>query len=208
MKDRSEKLEEIRNEYHIDRNIGFNIFTSISDTYYKENFHSNVLKLILDPNTEVIGNSQFISEFLNILNTLKSDVKTMPYSKNLKVVREEGGIDLLIHDGKHAVIIENKINNAVDQDDQLARYFKYVNKDKKLDVLAIVYLPLSPEKKPQLENYSKQYAKYVDKINNKLVILPAIDKSKVDYAHGFLDKCDELSTDEITRVLLASIHNW
>lgn len=202
LKPSSFELKEIRNKYNIGRNIGFNIFTSISDTYYKENFHSDVLRLILDPSTESIGNRQFIPEFLKILNTIKDEVKILPFSEQVKVVREEGRIDLLIQDETHAIIIENKINDAIDQKDQLARYFRYVKEDKKLDVLAIVYLPLAPEKQPQL-GHSEEYAEYKDDIQKKLVCLPAIDgRSKVDYAHGFLDRCAELSTDQTAKVYI------
>lgn len=199
----SAKLSEIRNEYNIGRNIGFNIFTSISDTYYKENFHSDVLKLILDPGTDIIGDPRFIREFLKILNTINSNVDTaVSFSEQVKVEREEGRIDLLIQDKTYAIIIENKINDAVDQPDQLARYFRYVSKDKNLQVLAIVYLPLTLEKKPPLE-YSKEYAECRDDIRKKLVCLPAINgMSKTDYAHGFLDRCAELSTDQTAKVYI------
>lgn len=200
------ELDRIREKYKIERDFGFNFFTSISDKYYMENFHSDILKQILDPKTDTLGKEQFIRTFIAVLNKLRPEViSEKTFSDNItsvKVEREEGLIDLLIYDENNAIIIENKINNAVDQENQLARYVEYVkNKGRKL--LAIVYLPLSPEKKPPLY-FTKGYEIYNDKVKEKMIILPAINRRpQIDYAHGFLDKCAELSTENIVKVYMS-----
>ena len=53
----------------------FNIFTSISSIYHRENLHSDILKLILDPNTGEIGNPENIKLFVNLLRKLKPELQ-------------------------------------------------------------------------------------------------------------------------------------
>jgi len=44
-------VKEKTKEYNIGNNSNFNIFSSISDIYYRENLHSDIIKFILDPST-------------------------------------------------------------------------------------------------------------------------------------------------------------
>ena len=198
----SEKLENIRNVYHIDRSIGFNIFTSISDIYHRENLHSDILRLILDPETDTIGNRENLDSFVSILHALNGQLAFEPFSANVSSIREMGRIDILIYDEKQAIIIENKINNAPDMDNQLARYYQYVNKEKNLDVVAIVYLSLDEKKFPSL-HFEDSDPSIIKEIERKLVRLPALESGgKLDYAHGFLDRCVEIAKNETARVYL------
>ena len=53
----------------------FNIFSAISDTYKKENYCSDILKLILDPNTDEIGNPKYLYEFLLFIGISEKEIK-------------------------------------------------------------------------------------------------------------------------------------
>jgi hypothetical protein len=67
----------------------FNIFSFISDTYRKENFHSDILATILNPNQPVIGNVKYLQTFLECLKTLKPNLEIAAYSDNTIVTKEE-----------------------------------------------------------------------------------------------------------------------
>jgi hypothetical protein len=91
-------------------------------------------------------------------------------------------MDISLYDeqNKNAIIIENKINGANDQDDQLGRYYDYVE-SKGYTVKALVYLPVV-HKEPNLFGR--------DKIKELLVILPV--KNQDNHEHSlasFIAKC-------------------
>lgn len=149
--------------------IGFNIFRLTSDIYYRENYHSDVIKAFLDPTEKHNEKSLFLQLFIEMLNLAGKTIKKDDF-KDAKVVREEGKIDILIKSEttKRAIIIENKINNAGDMVRQLPRYYDLVSSNFTID--AIVYLPLDKSKRPDESSWTKQ-----DKINvhQHLVIIPA-----------------------------------
>ena len=129
----------------------FNIFIAFSDTYYKENLHSAILAYILDPSTPRIGNIAYLKTFLK-----ETDKDLINYSQDgnsVKILREKGRIDILISNGSQCIIIENKINDAEDQPNQLCRYYNYA-RQKGLEVLKIFYIPLDISKNPDVENYN------------------------------------------------------
>ena len=164
----------------ISSSIDFNIFTSIAEYYWYENLHSDILKNILDPFTPVVGNPNFLKRFLELIGI---DTKTFDY-KNANVERESKKIDLLISDENSAIIIENKINYAVDQPDQLPRYYEEITNpegDYNKKVIKIVYLTLTHQKQPSFD-YSKEYEKYKDDIRGKLIHVCAIDEAKNEFA--------------------------
>ena len=115
--------KKLRVELGISFDNNFNIFTSIAEYYWYENLHSDILKNILDPFTPVIGNPEFLKCFLELIEI---DPKTFNY-QSASVKREAEKIDLLIYDEKSAIIIENKINFACDQPNQLPRYYEKIN---------------------------------------------------------------------------------
>jgi len=125
-----------------------NIFTLISDTYHKEDFHSDIL------NELIIYDSNILYGLIDLINAVnpRVNLKKDDY-KSYKSVREEGRIDILVTDSisKKAIIIENKINNAVDQPKQLLRYYKKIKQDYKVD--AIVYLSLDGIKHPSTHGW-------------------------------------------------------
>lgn len=153
----------------------FNVFTIVSDLYYRENFHSDIMRFFLAP-TENHGEGRlFLTTFISMLNKLGRRIDPQDYCDAV-VVREEGKIDVLIKSeiNKKAIVIENKINNAGDMPRQLPRYYDYLSPCYSID--AIVYLPLQRSKLPDMSDWSEE-----DKSNvcPLLDIIPSYDKSNI-----------------------------
>lgn len=167
---------------YIDKTDQFNFFESISDKWYRENFHSDILYTILNPNTEEIGRKYFVEEFVKFLGIedrfdCNSDFEVLKekstgpisWTDNSGKKREkEGSIDLLIKNKTQAIIIENKINYAPDMENQLVRYMKYVDETLEIKTYTVVYLTLiNDTKKPPLDNYDNDFEKYTEKLKDK-----------------------------------------
>ena len=156
-----------------EKDNSFNIFTIISDLYYRENFHSDLIRYFLSPMERHGEGSLFLTSFITMLNKLGRTINPQDYF-DASVIREEGKIDILIKSeiNKKAIIIENKINNASDMPRQLPRYYDYLYPNYSID--AIVYLPLEKSKKPDMSDWTEK-----DKSNvcPLLEIIPAYDKS-------------------------------
>jgi hypothetical protein len=155
-----------------------------------------MLRQILDKDTKEIGNKRYLKIFMQLLHNINPAIKKHDFAENVSVeceigkTKSDGRIDIFIHDDKYAVIIENKINYAPDQPNQLAKYLRYAKSEGK-EIVAIVYIPLHKNKMPQIEDYDDDFKKYVIEIGEKLVVLPALDRKSPDkdIAHGFLDEC-------------------
>lgn len=158
--------------------IGFNVFTITSDTFYRENFHSDIIKALLDP----IEKHQEGNKFLNIFIDLLNDNNPQQYIRkadfqNAAVRREDNDIDISIKDhvsGK-AILIENKINNAPDMDRQLPRYYDFISLE--FEVVAIVYLTLNTTKYLSHLGWTQQDTKILTPI---IYFIPAYDANKVN----------------------------
>lgn len=153
----------------------FNVFTIVTDLYYRENFHSDIIRFFLAPTENHGEGSLFLTTFISMLNKLGRKINPQDYCDAV-VIREEGKIDILIklEINKKAIVIENKINNAGDMPRQLPRYYDYLSPYYSVD--AIVYLPLQRSKYPDMSDWSKK-----DKSNvcPLLEIIPAYDKSNI-----------------------------
>ena len=110
-----------------DVDIGFNLFAIISELYHRENFHSDILKVLIDPKGKHQEQDTYLRLFLEFLSSHGAKINLLDYS-NVQIEREEGRVDLLIKDenSKKAIIIENKINGAGDMPRQIPRYLEYV----------------------------------------------------------------------------------
>lgn len=105
----------LKNDYSY--NNKFSVFMAVADQYKKENFHSDLLKVILNPKTTEIGNPKHLQNFLEIIGLGKNAFgNESSIKKYVQVEREEHRVDLLIKynapKSKRAIIVENKINNA------------------------------------------------------------------------------------------------
>jgi hypothetical protein len=195
--------QKAKKEYEFERKLDFNIFTSISDVYKRENLHSDILKQILDPKTPKIGSLENIRLFIQILKKRKPRLN-IQLGEKITVEREKKHIDVRVYDENgNCIIIENKINNARDQKDQLGRYFSAIENKKNglnLKVNAIVYLTLTPNKKP-IMNYTVKDAKKRRKIKDLLVHIPVINTRKeISFSSDFITKCQEAADNDVARV--------
>ena len=185
--------ENIRNEYRLGDRLRFNFFASISDIYYRENFHSDILNMILDPYTEEVGNSQFLTSFLELIGCNTDDFKSDVFCiREASLNSSDSRIDILIESKGKAIIIENKINGAVDQPNQLARYIKLLE-DENIKIVKIVYLTLIKGKTIDFSTYSDEYKEYIKYLtlnnpDNKLCYLAVVDTGD-NTLLKFLDMC-------------------
>ncbi len=165
--------------------IGFNAFTISSDLYYRENFHSDIMKSFLDPHEKHNEGNKYLHNFIDLLNNLNGSLQVQKDNfKDSKVERERHNIDILITDSisNKAIIIENKINNAVDQQRQLPKYVDIIQ-SMEYDIVGIVYLTLNSSKRPDKNDWTDYE---LNEINSKLKLIPAydIDETKINlYNH-------------------------
>lgn len=168
--------------------IGFNAFKLASDLYYRENFHSDILCEILNPQGSHKEGDRFLKIFIECINKTisqgeKIDIKNY---KDAEVVREAKKIDILIKSKqpKHCIIIENKLNNAKDMDRQLPCYYEYMTNDK-YTVDRIIYIPLDKTKRPDRSTWNDEDKGNIDPL---LTIMLASDKKELNLA-SWLSKC-------------------
>ena len=116
--------------------------------------HSNFIYSMINPKGSHYHGNKFLELFLDSIN--ESDFINID---NARVHKEKGKIDLLVEDGEHYLIIENKLR-AVDQEYQISRYIHYILKnyldedDDKIDKkIRVVYLSEYKEK-PSLKSKS------------------------------------------------------
>lgn len=106
----------------------------INELHINENAHSRILNALLQysPN----GRYTLLEGFVEMLS-----LSTITISKP-KFSCEKSRIDLLIkEEGKYAIIVENKIYNAVDQDRQIERYIEIVKNSRiPTENIFLVYL--------------------------------------------------------------------
>ncbi len=207
----SKEKKDIYVQHDIDNTNKFNFFESISDRWYRENFHSDIFFTILNPKTPEIYRKFYLEEFVKfvgisqeqfdckaeyeIIKEAPTGIITWIDNKNQKR-EKEGYIDLLITNvKKQAIIIENKINYAPDMENQLVRYMKYVHRNLEIDDYnyTVVYLTLiNDNKKPPINSYDEDFEKYTRLLRNEIkkVLYEeyAVD-SKKSLAKDFLPAC-------------------
>ena len=134
-----QRYREYIEKNNFEENYPFNIFELISDIYYRENFHSDII-------AQLFKNEIILKNFLKFIGVDESAYK------NAEVEREESKIDILIKTEKNCIIVENKLNWAKDMPEQLFRYYNECKNNKGLEVDKIVYLSPNSSKMP--EDYS------------------------------------------------------
>ena len=177
-------------------NIELNLFAIISNIYHRENLHSDVIKVLLDPNSPHSEGPKYFKCFIEYLQSQGVPVDINKY-KNVRVEREENRIDILIVDeeSKRAIIIENKINGARDMHRQIPGYLESItNKGYHCD--AIIYLRLTDYSPPQ--NRSDWLEDEKNKIDSLLKVICAYneDGNSSDLLSGWINKCEIISDNE------------
>lgn len=141
----------------------------------KELLHSEIIAELLRPDGKHDCGDIFLQEFMSAIDI---DPRQQDFSQ-VEVLSEsptdEGRrIDILIVWGDKAVIVENKLNNAVDQPNQLKDYLQDT-KNKNKQVLKVVYIPLYAWRKTH-ENLSADVA-YLDPQKLSCWLLACMEKS-------------------------------
>lgn len=138
----------------------------IDELHADENAHSRILMKLLQFNEDMsFPILDSLLKELGINETILNPIFTSDASDR---------IDLLIKDEKYAIIVENKIHDALDQENQLNRYIKEVER-KGFDSFYIIYLTkdgheptngsLSEERKRKLNTDGRFYSlSYKDNI--------------------------------------------
>ena len=180
-----------------DQDDSFNVFYLVSDLYYRENFHSDIIAFLLDTTEKHGDGNKFLSAFISLLQSIGCKRIEQEYYKDAIAVREkENRIDILVmsKSSKRAIIIENKINNAGDMSCQLPRYYDYVTDKLKLDyqVDAIVYLPLTHGKIPDQTGWTEDDKSHILPL---LKIIPAYDKSHYNIVDNWLRQLESLASN-------------
>jgi len=165
--------------------LGFNIFSLVSDTYYKENFHSEIISALLNPHGEHNEGRLFLDLFLDFLKMDKANYATDVKVCNEHPIQKQRRIDILIRSNTNAIIIENKINGATDMDNQLIDYYNYC---KELEVDAILYLSIDGKKHPDEKKWNCDPLTKKE-IKGKLRLIGAFDNETEGTIFHWLEKC-------------------
>lgn len=94
----------------------------LDELHANENAHSRILLKLLQF-TNLKGKYEIYQSLLVYINKRQKGLQNIRI-KAPQMSQEEARIDLWVRDKKYAVIFENKINNACDQPEQLARYIE------------------------------------------------------------------------------------
>lgn len=176
--------------------LGFNVFVLTSDKYYRENYHSDIIKAFLNPQENHGQGCLFLNALIDMLN--KSFPDSVRINKNhyadAIAKREIGKLDISIFSevSKHCIIIENKIYNAGDMPRQLPRYYDYMDA-KGFIVDAIIYLPLQQTKHPDTSDWTQEDKHHVLPI---LCHLPAYTRDETpNLVDNWIIPCSTLTND-------------
>jgi len=134
--------------------------------YSKEIVHSNILADFLNPKSSHNCGNFFL---INFLKTIKIEDSLISGEIEFNVFTEypienRRRIDILITWNNYAVIIENKLNNAIDQVDQLKDYHSIHSVEapdgdkKSFNVLKVVYIPADKNKRAPVYDLEKELA--------------------------------------------------
>lgn len=189
--------------------LGFNVFSLISDTYYKENFHSDIIYELLNPEGKHKEGALFANLFLEYFNEPdKGYINLKNYENVLKINKEHGiegkrRIDILIFSETNTVIIENKINNAIDMPNQLVAYYQNCIK-KGLTVDAIIYISPNGNKTPDVNSWTCKDDFEKVTINNKIIPVAgySTDSTKSKSIYEWLGKCEKATKNNDVKFII------
>ena len=191
----SEEKQEKRME------TGFNLFYLISDHYYRETFHSDIIAALLSPKEKHGGGNLYLNLFLDMIGVDKSNYQDAKVHKEYGTNDGTlgGRIDIFIEGGnKHCVVVENKLNNAGDTYKQLPKYYHYLDNNK-YNIDKFVYLPLNPYKTPDKSDWSDEERIFIDA---KLKILPAFLEGEPNLIDNWLEIAEKKTENEDARFII------
>lgn len=168
------KVEDYKKNQEKRMETGFNLFYLISDYYYRETFHSDIIAALLDPCEKHGKNNCYTNLFIEMINKkskeeLSKELINKDFYTSPKVIKEfptddgnmRGRVDIFIEGDipdekgkKHCIVIENKLNNAGDTEQQLPKYSRDLE-TRNFEIDAYVYMPLAPNKEPNKTDWGK-----------------------------------------------------
>ena len=121
-----------------------------------------------------------------------------------KITVEKHRIDGLIQDGNYAVIVENKVCGAVDQEGQLGRYINLCVEDLKYEKeqIYILYLVDRPGKEPSEQTWED----YEEEFENRTFVL-SYTEDIIPWMQKFLDAL-ESNKQEKEKLLLSGVTQY
>ena len=182
----------------------------IDQLHINENAHSRILMHLLryqDKERKYV----FLSSLIELICKKKQKEGfrfVLESIQNPSFTHDKENIDLWVRDENYAIIFENKVYNAVDQEAQLCRYIDKTNKRYKLENIFVIYLP-KYDKEPDRqswgnfeESFRPRYAKlsyYYDilpwlkdnvrpRIEDKELFLQTAIIQYIDYLEGLFKK--------------------
>lgn len=128
----------------------------IDQLHINENAHSRILMHLLRYQDKE-GKYVFLSSLIELICKKKQKEGfrfVLESIQNPSFTHDKENIDLWIRDENYAIIFENKVYNAVDQEAQLCRYIDKTNKNKryKLENIFVIYLP-KYDKEPDRQSW-------------------------------------------------------
>ena len=180
---------------------GFNLFYLISDHYYRETFHSDIIAALLSPKEKHGGGNLYLNLFLDMIGVDKSNYQDAKVHKEYGTNDGTlgGRIDIFIEgENKHCVVVENKLNNAGDTYKQLPKYYHYLDNNK-YNIDKFVYLPLNPYKTPDKSDWSDEERIFID---GKLKILPAFLEGEPNLIDNWLEIAEKKTENEDARFII------
>ena len=180
---------------------GFNLFYLISDHYYRETFHSDIIAALLSPKETHGGGNLYLDLFLDMIGVDKSNYQDAEVHKEYGTNDGTlgGRIDIFIEgENNHCVVVENKLNDAGDTYRQLPKYYHYLENNK-YNIDKFVYLPLNPYKTPDKSDWSDDERKNIDE---NLIIIPAYQEGRKNLIDDWLKIAKEKTENEDTRFII------
>lgn len=166
----------------------FNVFNTLGLKTEEVRLHSAFLAELLNPNGSHGLSDTFLKLFLeevklpdNYINGNKVSSEKMTERYIGRVTKNEGGkIDIIVEDGNHSLIIENKIF-AEDQKNQLVRYSNY-GKKSFTNGFKLFYLTLDGHEASEVSVGSTQLDYTIISYDKEII--------------NWLDKCIEVSNQK------------
>lgn len=159
---RNYESEKLKLPYHL--NI-------IDELHINENGHSRILMRLFCYRNEK-GEYEFLKSFIDYIqsNTHSGEFKRIKI-ENPSITQELQRIDLWVRDKSYALIFENKVYEAVDQDAQLHRYIEKTKDDGyNTNDIFVIYLPQNYH-----EPNEQSWGKYKKAFESRFAIIPFQD---------------------------------
>lgn len=218
MEEINDNLIKLLNEFNIaysrlKRSLPYHL-NVIDELHINENAHSRILCKLLQYQSES-GKYEFLESLLYYIVKNKSVESFSNIEiKSPKITQEIERIDLWVKDKDYAIIFENKVYDANDQEAQIARYIaKTKDCNYALENIYVIYLPSSKGNEPSEQTWVYEGKDYKTEFENRYVnlsfrddvlkwlknsILPSIKykdsyllnaiSQYIDYLEGYFDK--------------------